>query len=112
MTKPIGSKSIDSSGHYMIKVAPNHWIRESRHILGEILGRTLLATEDVHHKDGNPLNNDLSNLYLMDHGKHTVFHWTGKSHSAEAKSNIAKNHFTKHGYTQLRDSMGRFKGVI
>lgn len=38
------------------------------------LGRRLLPTEHVHHKDKNPLNNDLSNLEVMDQNAHLRMH--------------------------------------
>ena len=41
-----------------------------RLLMADQLGRPLEADEDVHHIDGNPLNNDLSNLEVinsMDH---------------------------------------------
>lgn len=38
------------------------------------LGRPLLKTEDVHHKDENPLNNTLENLEVIDHREHDRMH--------------------------------------
>jgi len=38
------------------------------------LGRPLLKTEDVHHKDENPLNNDIDNLEIIDHKEHDRLH--------------------------------------
>ena len=38
------------------------------------LGRPLLKTEDVHHKDENPLNNDIENLEVIDHKEHERQH--------------------------------------
>jgi hypothetical protein len=40
-------------------------IRKHRIIMARLLGRKLLRTEVVHHKDGNGLNNKLSNLHLF-----------------------------------------------
>ena len=45
-----------------------------RIIMENVLNRPLLKTEDVHHLDGNPLNNDPSNLKVIDHKKHTSMH--------------------------------------
>jgi hypothetical protein len=39
--------------------------RAHRVIIERYLGRPLHPYEHVHHKDKNPLNNDLSNLELM-----------------------------------------------
>lgn len=47
-----------------------------RVIMEQILGRPLLKTEDVHHKDENPLNNNPDNLEVIDHIKHTSAHST------------------------------------
>jgi hypothetical protein len=38
------------------------------------LGRYLKKTEDVHHIDGDKLNNNLSNLMVMDHVEHEKLH--------------------------------------
>jgi hypothetical protein len=45
----------------------------------EHLGRPLSYNEVVHHIDGNKLNNDLSNLEVMDRGEHIRLHTKGKT---------------------------------
>lgn len=45
-----------------------------RLIMEAILGRPLLPTEDVHHKDENPRNNDPDNLEVIDHREHDRLH--------------------------------------
>ena len=50
----------------------NRWLTEHR------LGRALLATEDVHHRDGNKQNNSPENLQVIDHGAHTILTHTGR----------------------------------
>lgn len=45
-----------------------------RILMEEKLGRPLEPYEDVHHIDGNPLNNDLSNLAVIAHGEHQRIH--------------------------------------
>lgn len=46
------------------------YIREHRYIMEVHLGRKLLKSEIVHHKDGNTLNNEVSNLEVMDKRDH------------------------------------------
>lgn len=45
-----------------------------RIIVEKSIGRPLLPTEDVHHIDENPQNNDLSNLKVIDHVEHCTEH--------------------------------------
>ena len=45
-----------------------------RYIMQTILGRELSSNEVVHHKDGNKLNNDPSNLEVMTRAEHTILH--------------------------------------
>ena len=49
---------------------------EHIHIMEKMLGRKMKGRgkEVVHHKDGNKLNNDPSNLALMTSGEHTRLH--------------------------------------
>lgn len=45
-----------------------------RYLIENKIGRKLLPNEDIHHKDGNPLNNDMSNLEIKLHGEHQKEH--------------------------------------
>ena len=45
-----------------------------RVIMEDYLQRKLLKTEEVHHIDGNPLNNDISNLCVMTRKEHLKLH--------------------------------------
>jgi hypothetical protein len=47
---------------------------EHRKVMEEIVGRPLTFNEVVHHKDGNHLNNDPSNLEVMTRSEHTRHH--------------------------------------
>lgn len=49
-------------------------VRKSRHIMEEMLGRKLTADEIVHHKDGDYLNDDPSNLELTTKYEHRITH--------------------------------------
>lgn len=63
---------------YIYRRVPKHphansagYVFEHRLVVEEHLGRILLPTEVVHHKDGNPANNDISNLEVfVSNGKH------------------------------------------
>lgn len=47
-----------------------------RYLMEKELGRPMEPNEDVHHKDENPLNNDISNLEIRIHGEHQREHST------------------------------------
>lgn len=49
-------------------------VKIHRAIMEEKLGRRLSPDEIVHHKDGNRLNNDISNLEVMSRGDHSRLH--------------------------------------
>lgn len=49
-------------------------VRAHRWLMEQHLGRALLSTEHVHHRDGNPLNNDLANLEVLDGSEHMRMH--------------------------------------
>lgn len=54
----------------------NH--RIARKVMSEYLNRKLSMFEIVHHKDGNPSNNDISNLQIMTLEEHTSLHHAGR----------------------------------
>ena len=45
-----------------------------KYLMEHYLGRKLLPTEDVHHIDENPMNNDVNNLVIIDHAAHVRSH--------------------------------------
>ena len=47
-----------------------------KYLMEQKIGRELEPDEEVHHKDENPLNNDISNLELRHHGEHQREHGT------------------------------------
>ena len=49
-------------------------VRAHRHIIEQYLGRKLNPGEQVHHIDGNPLNNDINNLMVLNSLEHMKLH--------------------------------------
>lgn len=45
-----------------------------KYLMEQELGRPLLPNEEVHHKDENPLNNDIGNLQVRMNGEHQAEH--------------------------------------
>ena len=45
-----------------------------KYIMEKYLGRNLKNNEQVHHKDGNPLNNDIDNLEVLTFEEHLNVH--------------------------------------
>jgi hypothetical protein len=66
-------------------------VREHRLIMSDHLGRLLEPHEDVHHIDGNKLNNDITNLVVLTRSQHTSIHNKEKE--------------------IVRDALGRIKSV-
>jgi len=62
-------ENITSNGYKKIRIQREvgkkvEWILEHRYVMEQHLGRLLYRDENIHHKDGNRLNNDISNLEL------------------------------------------------
>ena len=78
-----GGMSVDKQGYILVKAdghphANRHgYVRLHRLVMEAMLGRYLLPEEVVHHKDGDPQNNDPDNLELFDHnGSHLRQEWS------------------------------------
>ena len=46
-----------------------------RHIVEDNIGRQLNPVEIIHHIDGNPSNNNIDNLAIMNQGEHARLHF-------------------------------------
>lgn len=55
-----------------------------RYLMEKSIGRFLLPTEDVHHKDENPQNNELENLTVIDRKEHC------REHSLKYRGSVSK----------------------
>lgn len=79
----------------------NHYGSYPRILMAEKLGRPLKPYEDVHHIDGNPLNNNLDNLEVINHGDHQRAHSTKYKDTIE-KCVICGNSFLVSGHSWSR----------
>jgi HNH endonuclease len=71
-----GGRLIASNGYVLIRL-PNHpladvrgYVYEHRVVAEKKIGRSLLPSEQVHHRDENKQNNDPSNLEVVQDGHH------------------------------------------
>lgn len=73
--KRTGSSWINQKGYLEIRLWQDDQtsIRMTyhRYVMEKHLGRTLESWEDVHHIDGDKLNNNISNLMVVSHQEHT-----------------------------------------
>ena len=87
-------KSYIKQAGYRVIYAPespeattNGWGYEQRIVMAQHLQRALLSSEVVHHKDGNRLNNNLSNLLLTTVSRHIRSHIGNFNHRQENETN-------------------------
>ena len=67
ITVPEDHKFISMAGHVFVHGRYHYYIAEHRLVMAEHLGRTLLKSELVHHKNGIKDDNHIANLELMAH---------------------------------------------
>ena len=79
-----------------LKTVGGKKVREHRWLVEQHLGRPLLPTEHVHHINGDPLDNRLENLQVLDQNTHIRLHkqlypdtktcqWCGVSYEANPR---------------------------
>ena len=68
VARPYGSVRVMGNGYALIKIRRG-WVLEHRAVMEAYLGRRLLSTEEIHHKNGKRADNLLSNLELWDHSQ-------------------------------------------
>ena len=95
----------------------NGYVLAHRIVIEEHLGRYLLPSEVVHHKDGNPSNNDISNLELFaTNGQHLRATLKGVRHNMTPEGKIklslsAKNRWAEYRKNNSLPQVGRRKST-
>lgn len=85
----MGKGWIDRRGYRWIRVNGRS-VREHRHIVEQHLGRKLLPTEIVHHRNGDPADNRIDNLEVMNGGDHMRHHHKGEKRPDMAKERMSR----------------------
>lgn len=90
------------------------YVRRSRAVMSSVLGRALLPSEHVHHKNEDRDDDSPSNLELLNAADHNAHHKFGFQHTEQTKAQISGS--LKRAYTEgrhkkpsikSRDSIGR-----
>jgi hypothetical protein len=68
------SYTISNQKKYILILINGKYIKEHRWVMEQHIGRKLLRSEDVHHKDGNTLNNSIDNLEILTKSEHAHYH--------------------------------------
>ena len=68
-----GGRVYTRNGYVLVNIR-GKYILEHRHVMEEKIGRKLLRSENVHHKNGNKLDNRINNLEIIDHREHSRIH--------------------------------------
>jgi RNA polymerase-binding transcription factor DksA len=78
------------AGRCYVMCEDRDWRLRYRLRIEEKLGRKLLSTEQVHHIDGDPLNDELDNLEVVSLSEHNHRHKPGVFVSEETRRKISE----------------------
>lgn len=84
------------------------YIKEHRFVATKHYRNFNIDYYDVHHKDGNTLNNDIQNLELIEHSKHSAISNTGRQIDV-LRDGCGR--YTKKPFRKKRDSINQGKKV-
>lgn len=101
--RPLGSERFHQ-GYILIKTVDG-WRKKSNVVLENFLGRRLQDDEVAHHCNRIKIDDDISNIELMLHGKHTILHNTGRNISKETRDKISQGNKKRskiHGHRGIK----------
>ena len=90
-----GKANINNKGYYDIVSVNEGNFKKKLHrlIYEDYHGVTLLPTTDVHHIDGNKLNNNIENLEAISHSEHSKRHMNGSDNPMHNKTHRQESMF-------------------
>ena len=92
-----------------IKLSDGSTRDEHRLVMEKYLGRILSRKECVHHKDGNPRNNDISNLEVMDRSEHSRLHFKPHLQTDSTRKLLSElRRGENHSQAKLSDDLVRY----
>lgn len=111
ITTKYGKAKVNSKGYYHIisKKENNFGKKLHRLIYEDYYKISLLPSTDIHHKDGNKLNNSIDNLEAISHGEHSKLHTSGKNNPMYGTNDSLETMFLK---SSVRSKSGYFRVSI
>lgn len=80
-----GNRIVDSQGYVLVYcpyypgAKPNGYVHEHRLVVAACLGRPLLPSEHIHHRNDNKQDNRIENLAIMSNAEHRKLHMASTS---------------------------------